>query len=67
MAVRDVRRYALALAAWAVALVITYALAPYLVKTVFIVFWPAVFVSAWYAGRGPAYLTSYIPQRRAGV
>jgi PAS domain S-box-containing protein len=51
------RRYALALAAWAVALAFTYALAPYLVRTIFILFWPAVFVTSWYAGRGPAYLT----------
>ena len=51
------RRYALALATWAVALLFTYVLAPYLVKTIFILFWPAVFVSSWYAGRGPAYLT----------
>jgi PAS domain S-box-containing protein len=51
------RRYALALATWAVALVLTYALAPYLVKTIFTLFWPAVFISAWYGGRGPAYLT----------
>jgi PAS domain S-box-containing protein len=51
------RRYSLALVAWAVALAITYALAPYLVKTIFILFWPAAFVSSWYGGRGPAYLT----------
>jgi PAS domain S-box-containing protein len=35
---------------------LTFALAPYLVKTLFILFWPAVFVSAWYAGRAPTYL-----------
>jgi PAS domain S-box-containing protein len=53
----DLRRYALAFAGWLVALGLTYVLGPYLVKTIFILFWPAVFVSAWYAGRGPAYLT----------
>jgi PAS domain S-box-containing protein len=50
------RRYVLAFAGWLVALGLTNALEPYLVKTIFILFWPAVFVSAWYAGRGPAYL-----------
>jgi PAS domain S-box-containing protein len=56
MTAGHVRRYALGLATWAVAVAITYAIAPYLVKTIFILFWPAVFVSAWYGGRGPAYL-----------
>jgi PAS domain S-box-containing protein len=51
------RRYGVALLGWLLALGVTYALGPYLVKTIFILFWPAVFVSAWYAGRGPAYMT----------
>ena len=50
------RRYALALAMWGMALAATAVLAPVLVKTIFILFWPAVIASAWYAGRGPARL-----------
>ena len=52
MTVTTLRRYTFALAAWAVALVLTYMLAPYLVKTIFILFWPAVFVTSWLGGRG---------------
>jgi PAS domain S-box-containing protein len=56
VSLEHLRRYALALATWFVALVLTYVLAPYLTKTIFILFWPAVFLSSWYGGRGPAYL-----------
>ncbi len=53
-------RYAVALAAWAVALGLTLALAPYLSRGLFLFFWPAVLLAAWYGGFGPALLVSVL-------
>jgi signal transduction histidine kinase len=53
-------RYAVALFAWAVALAVTLALAPYLSRALFLFFWPAVLFSAWYGGFGPALLVSVL-------
>jgi signal transduction histidine kinase len=53
-------RYVVALAAWAVALGTTLALAPYLARVVFLFFWPAVLFTAWYGGFGPALLVSVL-------
>ena len=53
-------RYAVALAAWGVALGVTLALAPYLTRVIFLIFWPAVLFSAWYGGFGPALLVSVL-------
>ncbi|HYR11164.1 MAG TPA: histidine kinase dimerization/phospho-acceptor domain-containing protein, partial [Longimicrobium sp.] len=53
-------RYAVALFAWAVALAVTLALAPYLTRVIFLFFWPAVLFSAWYGGFGPALLVSVL-------
>jgi signal transduction histidine kinase len=53
-------RYAVALFAWAVALAVTLALAPYLTRVLFLFFWPAVLFSAWYGGLGPALLVSVL-------
>ncbi len=50
------RGYAIALGAWSIAFALTIALAPYLVSVVFMMFWPVVFVSAWYGGRGASLL-----------
>ena len=51
------RRYAFAIAVWAFAAVFTVTLAPLLERVIFMLFWPAVLVAAWYGGRGPALLT----------
>jgi PAS domain S-box-containing protein len=51
-------RYALAVAAPAVALALSLLLAPYLSRIVFILFWPAVLVTAVFAGLGPALVSS---------
>jgi signal transduction histidine kinase len=53
-------RYAVALAAWAVALGLTLALAPYLARVLFLLLWPAVLFSAWYGGFGPALMVSVL-------
>ncbi|HEX6372743.1 MAG TPA: HAMP domain-containing sensor histidine kinase [Longimicrobium sp.] len=53
-------RYGVALFAWAVALGVTLALAPYLTRVLFLFFWPAVLFSAWYGGFGPALLVSVL-------
>jgi len=53
-------RYAVALAAWVVALGATLAFAPYLSRVIFIFFWPAVLLAAWFGGFGPALLVSVL-------
>ena len=53
-------RYAVALVAWAVALAVTLALEPYLARALFVLFWPAVLLSAWYGGFGPGLLVSVL-------
>jgi signal transduction histidine kinase len=53
-------RYAVALVAWAVALGGTLALALYVDRVLFLFFWPAVLLSAWYGGFGPALLVSVL-------
>ena len=53
-------RYGVALALWGVALVLTVLIAGDIVKVVFIFFWPAVLIGAWYGGRGPALLVTVL-------
>jgi PAS domain S-box-containing protein len=53
-----VPRYALAVAAVAVAFVLSIFAEPFLPRTIFIFFWPAVLAAAVYCGLGPALLAS---------
>ena len=50
------QRYAGAILLVMAAALVSAWLAPFLAKTAFIFFWPAVLASAWYGGRGPAAL-----------
>jgi PAS domain S-box-containing protein len=52
------QRYGLAVLATAIALAASLLLRPYLERVVFVLFWPAVLVSAAFAGLGPALLAS---------
>ncbi|HEU4451755.1 MAG TPA: PAS domain-containing protein, partial [Longimicrobium sp.] len=52
------RRYLVAVAAAAAALAVSLALAGFIAQTVFIFFFAAVTVTAWYGGRGPALLVA---------
>ena len=51
-------RYALAVALALAALIVTLVASPWLERSVFLVFWPAVFAAAWFGGIGPAVLTA---------
>jgi PAS domain S-box-containing protein len=53
-------RYLIAVAACAVAVVVSLMLASGIASVIFIFFWPAVFVSAWFGGRGPAWLATVL-------
>jgi signal transduction histidine kinase len=53
-------RYAIPVIACLVALGITIALSPHLQNVIFIFFWPAVFVSAWFAGRGASWTATIL-------
>lgn len=53
-----VQRYALAIAAVAVAFALSILAEPFLARTIFILFWPAVLAAAVYCGLGPALLAS---------
>ncbi|HWE43418.1 MAG TPA: DUF4118 domain-containing protein, partial [Gemmatimonadaceae bacterium] len=55
-----VARYGLAVAAPAAALALSLLLDPYLSRIVFMLFWPAVLVTAVFAGLGPALLSSVL-------
>src|SRR5690349_11782526 len=57
---RPLQRYALAVAAPALALALSLILDPYLDRIVFMLFWPAVLVTAVIAGLGPALLASVL-------
>ena len=50
----SVARYAIPVASCALALLATLVLAEHLTQVIFMFFWPAVFASAWFGGRGPA-------------
>ena len=54
------QRYALAVAAPALALALSLLLDPYLNRIVFMLFWPAVLITAVLAGLGPALLASVL-------
>ena len=62
--VPDIRRrgtfsaYAIAVALTLVAFALTLAAKPFLGRTVFLLFWPAVVTTAWLSGLGPALLAS---------
>ncbi|MEO8576026.1 MAG: ATP-binding protein [Gemmatimonadales bacterium] len=51
-------RYGIAAVFTLVSLALTVLLEPYLERTIFLLFWPAVIGSAWLAGFGPAMLTA---------
>jgi signal transduction histidine kinase/PAS domain-containing protein len=51
-------RYAFAVGLSVVALILTMLLEPFLERSVFLLFWPAVFAAAWFGGLGPALMTS---------
>ena len=50
--------YAIALGLAIAAFLLTMLAAPWLERSVFLLFWPAVFAAAWFGGLGPAMLTS---------
>ena len=52
--INAVVRYAIPLASCGFALLVTLVLASELTQVIFVFFWPAVFASAWFGGRGPA-------------
>ena len=51
-------RYGVAVGATLLALAVTYSIAPYLQRVIFVLFWPAVISAAWFGGFGPAILAS---------
>ena len=51
-------RYAVAAGATLLALAVTYPIAGYLQRVIFVLFWPAVIGAAWFGGLGPAILAS---------
>lgn len=53
-------RYAIAVALAIVAMAITLLFQPWLDRTIFMMFWPAVFASAWFGGLRPALLTALL-------
>jgi len=55
-----VQRYGVALAVSLVALLATVLLAPFLQRSIFLLFFVAVALSAWYGGRGPALFATLI-------
>jgi PAS domain S-box-containing protein len=55
---RPLLGYAIALGLTAAAVAITFALKPYLTRAIFLAFWPAILVTAWLGGFGPALLAS---------
>jgi PAS domain S-box-containing protein len=57
---RAARGYLIAIIASAVAFFVTRAFAAHVTNVIFIFFWPAVILSAWLGGRGPAWLATAI-------
>ena len=57
-ATHGVRGYLIAMIASAGAFLATRAVAPQVTNVIFIFFWPAVILSAWLGGRGPAWLAT---------
>ncbi|MGI9042897.1 MAG: histidine kinase dimerization/phospho-acceptor domain-containing protein, partial [Gemmatimonadaceae bacterium] len=55
-----VARYAIAVALAIVAMAITLLFQAWLDRTIFMMFWPAVFASAWFGGLRPALLTTLL-------
>src|SRR6476469_8972340 len=53
-------RYAAAISAALFALAVTFPIAPYLQRVIFVLFWPAVIGAAWFGGVGPAMLASVL-------
>jgi signal transduction histidine kinase/PAS domain-containing protein len=53
-------RYGFATAVSGAALLLTWILQPWLERSVFMLFWPAVFAAAWFGGLGPAIMTSVL-------
>jgi len=53
-------RYAVAVGAALLALAVTFPIAPYLQRVIFVLFWPAVIGAAWFGGVGPAMLASVL-------
>ena len=53
-------RYAAAIGATLLALAVTFLIAPYLQRLIFVLFWPAVIGAAWFGGVGPALLASVL-------
>ncbi|MFL5574639.1 MAG: DUF4118 domain-containing protein, partial [Gemmatimonadaceae bacterium] len=51
-------RYLAPAAVWAVALILTLVLAPWIQRELFTFFWVAVLFAAWYGGLGPALLAA---------
>jgi hypothetical protein len=54
------QRYAAALGMMALAVGLTVAAGPYVSRALFLLLWPAVIFSAWYAGMGPALLAAAV-------
>jgi signal transduction histidine kinase len=55
---RSLGGYAFALATTTLAGLLSVWLEPYIARVIFILFWPAVLLTAWYGGRGPALLAT---------
>lgn len=52
--------YAIALGLGALALLATVVLEPWIERSIFLMFWPAVLAAAWFGGLGPALMTSVL-------
>src|SRR5512133_1550880 len=53
-------RYGAAIGAALLALAVTFPIAPYLQRVIFVLFWPAVIGAGWFGGVGPAMLASVL-------
>jgi signal transduction histidine kinase len=53
-------RYAVPVVACLIALGITMTLSAHVQNVIFVFFWPAVFASAWFAGRGPSWTATVV-------
>ena len=60
MATRPPVRYLIPVVACGIALGVTMALEARLSSTIFLFFWPAVLISAWSGGRGPAWVATFL-------
>ena len=52
------RKYGIAVGATLIAFAMTMLFEPFLTRTIFLLFWPAVVITAWLGGFGPALVTS---------